>query len=43
MNVEDIDLYNADYSDDDEHIYFEKRELVDHLLKLEECNLFDIN
>ena len=43
MNTEDIDLYNADYSDDDEHIYFDKRELVDHLLKLEECNLFDIN
>ena len=41
--MEDIDLNNAEYSDDDEQIYFDKRELVDHLLRLEECNLFDLN
>ena len=42
-DLEDIDLINTDYSDDDETIYFSTKELIDHMLRIEEQNLFNIN
>ena len=42
MNDSDID-FNADYSDDDEDIRINEKDLVDYLSKLEENNLFKMN
>lgn len=42
-DLEDIDLQLMEYSDDDEQIYFEHHELIEHLFKLEDDNLFNVN
>lgn len=42
-DLEDIELMNTEYSDDDETIYFTTKELIDHLIRIEEQNLFNIN
>ena len=42
MNDSDID-FNANYSDDDEDIRINEKDLVDYLAKLEENNLFKMN
>ena len=34
---------DADYSDDDDQIYFDKKEFIEHLSEIEEDNLFKIN
>jgi hypothetical protein len=41
-DVEDIDIQVAEYSDDDEKIPFTEKELIDHLFKLEDDNLFNV-
>lgn len=41
--MEDIDLQNAEYSDDDEKIYFNEKELIEYLFKIEDDNLFNVN
>ena len=38
----DVDL-DASYSDDDDQIYFDKKEFIEHLSEIEEDNLFKIN
>ena len=43
MDLQDIDLQDAEYSDDDELIYFDKKTLIAQLFKLEDLSLFDIN
>ena len=43
MDVEDINLQSAEYSDDDDKIYFNESELKEYLFKLEDENLFNIN
>lgn len=40
---EDIDLQNAEYSDDDEDMYFKEKDLIDYLFKIEDENLFNVN
>ena len=40
---EDIDLLSAQYSDDDETIYFEKQDLPELLFKLEDNNLVELS
>lgn len=40
---ENIDLQNAEYSDDDLEIHLTQKELIDYLNKIEEDNLFNIN
>lgn len=42
-DLEQIDLQNAEYSDDDEQIYFSDKQLIEHLFRIEETNLFNIN
>lgn len=41
--MEQIDLQAVEYSDDDEEIYFNQKELIEHLFRIEETNLFNIN
>jgi len=43
MDLENIDIQNAEYSDDDDQIYFSNKELIEYLFKIEENNLFNIN
>lgn len=43
MDVADIDIQYAEYSDDEEKIYFTEKQLIQHLFRLEETNLFDVN
>lgn len=38
-----IDLQTAEYSDDDLDVHFKVNELIEHLFKIEEDNLFNIN
>lgn len=33
----------GEYSDDEEKIYFTEKQLIQHLFRLEETNLFDVN
>jgi len=33
----------VEYSDDDEEIHFKQKELIEHLFRIEETNLFNIN
>lgn len=42
-DLDEIDLQQQDYDDDDEQIYFTQKELIDHLFRIEETNLFNIN
>lgn len=42
-DLEQIDLQAVEYSDDDEAIYFKEKELIEHLFRIEETNLFNIN
>jgi len=42
-DLEQIDLQQDDYSDDDEFIYFKEKELIEHLFRIEDVNLFNIN
>jgi hypothetical protein len=43
MDLQDIEIKDAEYSDDDEKIPFKEKELIEYLFRLEETNLFDIN
>jgi len=36
-------LQAVDYSDDDVEIYFNEKQLIEHLFRIEETNLFNIN
>jgi hypothetical protein len=42
-DLDDIDLQLMEYSDDDDQIYFTHQELIEHLFKLEDDNLFNVN
>lgn len=42
-DIEDVDLNDANYSDDDQDIYFKEKDLVEYLHHIEEDNLFKIN
>lgn len=41
-DLDEIGLQNAEYSDDDEEIYFTSKELIEYLFNLEDYNLFNI-
>ena len=42
-DLDQIDLQQEDYSDDDERIYYKEKELIEHLFRIEDLNLFNIN
>ena len=42
-DLDDIDIQNAEYSDDEEKIFFTEKQLIQHLFRLEETNLFNMN
>lgn len=42
-DLDRIDLQTVEYSDDDEKIYFKEKELIEHLFRIEETNLFNVN
>jgi hypothetical protein len=42
-DLENIDIQKAEYSDDEDEIGFAPKELIEHLFKIEENNLFSIN
>jgi hypothetical protein len=42
-DLDRIDLQTVEYSDDDVEIYFKEKELIEHLFRIEETNLFNVN
>ena len=41
-DIEDIEVWEADYSDDDNDIYFKEKEFLEYLQQIEEDSLFKV-
>ena len=41
-DIEDIEVWEADYSDDENDIYFKEKEFLEYLQQIEEDSLFKV-